>query len=636
MSPAFGPDDQEAFEAARDRIVAEFERAGGSRFLRVAEQVLNLKWSYLDGDLARWSMQDVEAILLDVYPAKVLLDERQIGEVPTAFAALLRFLGRDRPDQEASLETLAQHVERMTRRFYVAMSDDDKWSFGKRMWSTAVAEGVDLADPTALDRWVQQFNERPLGERDQILGRMPAIRSGIGAALIGALEPVVLPTDEKLRALAFATAQVQRLTKLVDYVGAGRTVTDRGNLKLADGKELVTSLGTDDRFDERIGEHVYKTRSSTELSAVDLTYRVALAAKLLIVEGRRLIRGPNAGWIRDDSLALWYAAFLALVQEVGPTQHHYGDDRYGFSWFAEDLDRQLPSLLVEFYRDRESRELDQLVEHVWRDLNATYDLADVAPDKLEFHRSLVDSALRRAFDRLAELGIVTIADEIRTATEFGGSDRSGGTVFLGPLGLCALQRMLSRVTDAPVAGALRSLPASELLRATADMPENLARAELDAWIDQHGDTAAADLCGAVRDADEVGRGIAFRALLQIGSTAADDVARLADDAELAAFVTLWRVDTLTAEPQEMDRSGDPEGWVRLLHTVVELWGPQVCAAVWAVPAAGAPGIDAMLNVAWRVQGNRTEEVLAAIGAHHPEKHIAKAARKALFKYRSAG
>jgi hypothetical protein len=43
----------------------------------------------------------------------------------------------------------------------------------------------------------------------------------------------------------------------------------------------------------------------------------------------------------------------------------------------------------------------------------------------------------------------------------------------------------------------------------------------------------------------------------------------------------------------------------------------------------------MLNIAWRVQGHRTEDVLAAIGGHHPDKHIAKAARKALFKHRSA-
>ena len=93
----FGPDDQEAFEAARDQIVAEFELAGGRQFGRVAEQVLDLKWSYLDGDLERWSTEDVEAILLEVYPAKVLLDEKQVGEVPAGFAALLRFLGAALP-----------------------------------------------------------------------------------------------------------------------------------------------------------------------------------------------------------------------------------------------------------------------------------------------------------------------------------------------------------------------------------------------------------------------------------------------------------------------------------------------------------------------------------------------------------
>jgi hypothetical protein len=105
---------------------------------------------------------------------------------------------------------------------------------------------------------------------------------------------------------------------------------------------------------------------------------------------------------------------------------------------------------------------------------------------------------------------------------------------------------------------------------------------------------------------------------------------------LADFVTLFRVDTLAASPDEMDRAGDPETWVRLLHTVVELWGPAAAAAAWAAPAAGGPGIDAMLDTAWRVPGLATSEVLAAVGGHHPDKRVAKAARKALFKYRSAG
>jgi hypothetical protein len=117
--------------------------------------------------------------------------------------------------------------------------------------------------------------------------------------------------------------------------------------------------------------------------------------------------------------------------------------------------------------------------------------------------------------------------------------------------------------------------------------------------------------------------------------AAEAVEKLSEHPALADFVTVFRVDTLAASPDEMSRAGDPEGWVRLLHTVLELWGPDAAAAAWAVPAAGDPGIDAMLNTAWRVPGLATGEVLAAVGGHHPDKAIAKAARKALFKYRSA-
>jgi hypothetical protein len=39
--------------------------------------------------------------------------------------------------------------------------------------------------------------------------------------------------------------------------------------------------------------------------------------------------------------------------------------------------------------------------------------------------------------------------------------------------------------------------------------------------------------------------------------------------------------------------------------------------------------------AWRVPGDDTETVLGAIASSHPDKSVAKAARKALFKLRSA-
>jgi hypothetical protein len=448
------------------------------------------------------------------------------------------------------------------------------------------------------------------------------------------MPPVVLAPEGELGALAVGTVLVRRLTALVGYVGAGRAVTDRGNLKLADGKELVGVLGTDDRFDEQIGDRLFKTKSSEDLSDVDWTYRIALETLMLEIDGHKLVPGANADWVATP-LDVVYGAFLVMLKRVGPTQHRYRKDNYGFGWFADELDSQLSPLLMELYRNREPREVDELAATMWDVLQDEYDLSDVPTDKLESHRGSVETALRDALDRLAELGIVEIADEIRSPGRYGGVERSGGTVQLAPLGLWALQRMASKLTDAPIVGALRQLSAAELLRAAADLADDVARGEIAAWADHHGERAADELCAALPEADETGRGLAFRALLRMGTPAAGAVETLAAHADLANFVTVFRVDTLVASPDEMDRSGEPEGWVRLLHTVIELWGPDSAAAVWAVPAAGDPGIDVMLNTAWRVPGPATGDVLAAIGGHHPDKRIAKVARKALFKYRSA-
>ncbi len=620
---------------ARDRLVASFVEWGGAGFERVAEQVFDFKWGYLDGDLRNWSMADVEEVLFGLYPAKVLLDAEGVAEVPAGFSALLRFLADDRPGREPSLDVLTELIEGSVSRFVAAMNDEDNWSFGKRMWSTALAEGVDLSDEDEVGSWIEGFNQRSLGERDQILGRLPTADDGMLRAVFGTFPPVVLAPEDELAAIAASSVLVRRLIALVEFVGSARTVTDRENLRLADGKELVSRLGTEDRFDERIGDKVFKTQSSADLSGVDFTYRIALASGLLMIDGRKVRPGPNAVWV-ESPLDLVYGALLAMLQRVGPTQHRYRHDHYGFGWYAEELDGQLSPLLLGLYRDREPRDVDELASIAWEVLEDEYDLTDVPTDKLDYHRHLVDVSLRSALDRLGELGIVEFADEVRTPGIHGGVERSGGTAKLAPLGLWAEQRVASRITEAPIAGMLRHASAPELLHAAADLASEVADAELDAWVDVHGERAARELCDALLTADETGRGLAFRGLLRIGPGAADAVAGLRRHADLADFVTVFRMDVLVAVPDEMDRAGDPEGWVRLLHTVIELWGPDAMASAWAVPAAGAPGIETMLEAVWRIRGERTEDVLSAIGGHHPDRHIAKAARKALFKHRSAG
>ncbi len=153
---------------------------------------------------------------------------------------------------------------------------------------------------------------------------------------------------------------------LVDYIGDGKALTQTGNLKLADGKELVEVLCTGDRVDEWIGDKQFKSRSSTDLGGLDLVVQVALKAKLLKRhrKGNKIVPGAKARLARQPSLDLADAAFRALLFQMGLSQHFNRVDHYGFGWFAEGLDEQLPEILLHLYLDQRD-EVDELCGTAW-------------------------------------------------------------------------------------------------------------------------------------------------------------------------------------------------------------------------------------------------------------------------------
>ncbi len=87
----FGPDDEDAFYRTRDDLVAAFEATIQQEYGWVASQVLDFKWGYLDGDLAGWSTEDVDEILLGLYPAKVTVDPEDIDAAGLNQRSLSRF-----------------------------------------------------------------------------------------------------------------------------------------------------------------------------------------------------------------------------------------------------------------------------------------------------------------------------------------------------------------------------------------------------------------------------------------------------------------------------------------------------------------------------------------------------------------
>ena len=126
---------------------------------------------------------------------------------------------------------------------------------------------------------------------------------------------MALPADDEIEQALTNATFLHQLIGLVDYIGEGKALTQTGNLKLVDGKELVELLGTGDRVDEWIGDQQFKTRSSADLGGLDLVFQVAVAAKLLKRprKGNKVVPGAKARLARKPSLDLADAAFRALL-----------------------------------------------------------------------------------------------------------------------------------------------------------------------------------------------------------------------------------------------------------------------------------------------------------------------------------
>lgn len=614
---AGGPRDStpESFEPARDALVEAFAETHDPQLTDALDQLLDVKADYADPDPSAWDPDQIAELLLGAYPAHVALPDEEVPAVVPALSAYLRFLADERIVDADDARGLANGVDHLAGPFADAMADEDRWGMSKRIFAAVAPDGIE--SQAQLDAVMQRFNALPDAERDRILG--PSIGRGAGSPPLPplpALPAVRLAPPDVIDRAARASVQLTRVQRLVEFVGTSRPLTDAGNLKLADGKELVTILGTDDRVDPVAGGQTFRTRSSTELTEVDYTFELAVATRILDTTATRVRRGPNAERFEADPSRAWYALLLVTLRSCGPITHRHRDDRYGWWWYAGDLDNFLTPILLDLYADQDSAQVPDIAAAGWDELLTTYDLDDVPAAKLDFQRGMFEQALRYGLGQLALLGVLRVDDD---------------TVELTPLGQWGMQRIASAITDAPVLGELAHLDAAGLLAAAADLPAERAAAEIDDWLDTRGPASAGELAAAATGADDTGLALAYRALLRRGPDADSAVAAWENDARTRPYALLWRHE---AHGEDLAAAADPEDFVSLLHAAIVVDG-EPAATPLARPAAGPHGLRAMLDTAWRVRRDETETVLSALGAHLPDKADAKAARKALFRHRSS-
>jgi hypothetical protein len=168
------PESEEDYEVARKELKKRFARwrsdeADGDG----AEAPIHYKWAYVDGHLTRWRCQDLDQVYLELHPAKVIVDDDEVDGVLEEAKQFITFLAETDlldPDSDPS-DVLLAHLDTIEGQFRINMTDPSLYSFGKRLWSTARAEGVRMDDQASVNAFITNFNARPLAERDAVLGR---------------------------------------------------------------------------------------------------------------------------------------------------------------------------------------------------------------------------------------------------------------------------------------------------------------------------------------------------------------------------------------------------------------------------------------------------------------------------------
>ncbi|MFH9007110.1 hypothetical protein ACH4E5_28210 [Streptomyces afghaniensis] len=212
-----------------------------------------------------------------------------------------------------------------------------------------------------------------------------------------------------------------------------------------------------------------------------------------------------------------------------------------------------------------------------------------------------------------------------------------GMVRLTPLGLYGLRaRLLEAGFEAPAVGDLADKGADALLDGTAAFPPGAAQAETEQWLQRRESLAAArELLAAARGSDAgapLRRLRCQQALSLVGASAEPALREVLDDAELGGLARVW-----LTEHGAVDVPPPSEAmvyWLTIDTVAAQLAAEGNSEELRALVEGLARQHGGFFEAVWRVEHPATADVLEAMGRLHPDKKVAKEARKAAFKARS--
>ncbi|MEU3462428.1 hypothetical protein ABZ721_21140 [Streptomyces sp. NPDC006733] len=494
-----------------------------------------------------------------------------------------------------------------------------------------------------------------------------------------ALPPVRLLPEDELARLALAVPLLERAVRLARWAGPGTRVDVMGELTEDDRLRAAAELGLADDQDG--------------LAETSQAWGIAIDTGLVELEideaaGQTTESGEPAGSALpgealaqltagepQDVLEVWLAtAETALGEAASPDLEGL---RAAIGGDGQDDDGVLDLDALDWDPEEEAEFLDAALANLYAytameeagyeavplpvlaaSLVVPDDMAEPTDDVLE-EVTEVMMRLDDHFRLLAPTGLIEyqpVDDALIEEDEEGAAgdgdaafdrDFSGeldpeevsryGLVRLTPLGVFGVRaRLLDAGAHAPAVGDLADRPGSVLLEAMTDYPDQAARTEAELWLDGRKPVEAARELLAASTGDDLGapgrRLMCQQTLSLLGADAEPALREVLDDRRLGGLARVWLTERGAPDVPAPDEA--MVFWLTVDTLAAQLDAEHAPELLAELVTGLVAQHDGFFDAVWRVDHPATSDVLEAMGRLHPDKSVAKTARKAAFKARS--
>ena len=601
---------------------------------------------------------DLRELLLGVYPDKVtVLDAEETADTVPAVRDLLSFLTDTGAVAAEAAKRLERELDEIAPRFTDAVMDPKNWGMARSITHAMVSDGVDLADQDAVDSWIARYNLRvgagraddeeledvdlddDLDPDDYVLDDEDFdLKEAFG--LPDRLPPVRLPPEPELAAMSRAAPLLGQARTLAEWVTAGRDVTEDVELTAEDTIAAARELGIPVPVKADTGPDALPgmpdppaVTSMDDVPELARLWDIAFDAGFLDLdlEGDRVEPGVDLGcWpggTDEEVLEVWSTTLPCVLNRLEDDASL--DDRLGELLDFTDAGWALMvTLFVVKGEGVPVREASDMIRQAATD--------ELAPDQAEeawqaWTQARGDPA-EYLLGMLQELGAVSLPDQPP-----GEGAEDGPVARLTPLGTWAMRELLLEDdVEIPLLPPTDQMTAADLLAAAEGLDEAEFEAETAAWLERRApDVGAGELLGVAADGGPAERLLAVGAVQKLGAAAEPAWRDSLGRPELRPYAKIALTEIAGGEPGVTVLPGlEPEvadlAWV-LTDTLAAMSDdpdelPQQIRE--SIPAGQEQQTFNAISLSTHPDA---ASVLSLIGRHHPDKRIAKAARRSAYR-----